>query len=250
MRSIRHETYDAGGALIGGLWRSGQIAQMLHDGGDIILFETPTGDSVSIHLIESGIEPYEIRKIVQENSDQGVYTLFMLWAAMMLPLDGGVYEMSDWMRVFLALHDARIYGYEVLSDEMVLFPVWFHPQDGVTFIAEYGARLDLARLVCTVRTPPLLGFDSAWRIADFSGVAIPPPSMPSAAPLDTLAACYALLGVSFNADRETIKQAYRTLARRWHPDANAASDATVHMQQLNQAYRQILVALDAKPNAK
>jgi WD40 repeat protein len=46
---------------------------------------------------------------------------------------------------------------------------------------------------------------------------------------------YAILGVPIDADHETIKRAYRQLARRYHPDIAGNTDA-VEMKRLNRAY--------------
>lgn len=48
---------------------------------------------------------------------------------------------------------------------------------------------------------------------------------------------YRVLGVSPQADAETIERAYRRLARRYHPDLNPSPDATEHMARINEAYR-------------
>ncbi len=50
---------------------------------------------------------------------------------------------------------------------------------------------------------------------------------------------YRVLGVSEDADAETVKRAYRRLARRWHPDVNRSADAKERMSELNEAYRVI-----------
>jgi molecular chaperone DnaJ len=54
---------------------------------------------------------------------------------------------------------------------------------------------------------------------------------------------YLLLGVEPGDSRETIKKAYRLLARRYHPDLNDASDAHEHMQRLNDAYVKLIESL-------
>src|SRR5690242_726939 len=125
MGLIRIETYHAGGYLIEGLWQTGQIRQMLHDGADIILFEKITGEKVSVHLIDSGIELYEIRKILNENAEQGIYTLFMLWGVMMVPPQGKVFRMTEWMDAFLALNQGCAYAYDIIDGEIYLYPVYF-----------------------------------------------------------------------------------------------------------------------------
>ncbi len=50
---------------------------------------------------------------------------------------------------------------------------------------------------------------------------------------------YQILQVDPRADQTTIKQAFRRLARQFHPDIAGAA-ATAHFQQLNEAYRVLL----------
>lgn len=47
---------------------------------------------------------------------------------------------------------------------------------------------------------------------------------------------YQRLGVSFTATQEEIKIAYRTLAKRCHPDLNRGQDTTAVFQAINEAY--------------
>ena len=49
---------------------------------------------------------------------------------------------------------------------------------------------------------------------------------------------YQLLGIPENADSRQIKTAYRSMAKRFHPDANKGSEAAAELfRQLNEAYR-------------
>ncbi|MFD1124773.1 DnaJ C-terminal domain-containing protein [Lentilactobacillus raoultii] len=47
---------------------------------------------------------------------------------------------------------------------------------------------------------------------------------------------YQELGVAENADQQTIKRAYRRLARKYHPDVNPSPNATEKFKQLTEAY--------------
>ena len=50
-----------------------------------------------------------------------------------------------------------------------------------------------------------------------------------------------ILGVPFGADEKTIKEAYRSLAVKWHPDTNPAPEATETLQKINQARDALLL---------
>jgi curved DNA-binding protein CbpA len=50
---------------------------------------------------------------------------------------------------------------------------------------------------------------------------------------------YAVLGISRDADDETIRSAYRILARRYHPDRGAGSSSE-KFRQVNQAYETLI----------
>ena len=47
---------------------------------------------------------------------------------------------------------------------------------------------------------------------------------------------YEVLGVSKDASQDEIKKAYRSLAKKYHPDVNKASDAAEKFKEVNEAY--------------
>lgn len=74
----------------------------------------------------------------------------------------------------------------------------------------------------------------------------PPPKSATYNPLDPH---YAILGAAYNDSIDTIKQKYRTLAMRWHPDKVAATGASPEaqrhanekFQQIKDAYEQVML---------
>ena len=48
---------------------------------------------------------------------------------------------------------------------------------------------------------------------------------------------YQILGISPEASKQEIKQAYRMMSLKWHPDKNPGVDVTSIMQDINEAYK-------------
>ncbi len=58
---------------------------------------------------------------------------------------------------------------------------------------------------------------------------------------------YQILSVERSASQAEIASAYRSLARRYHPDRNRDPDAKDQMQSLNEAYAILRDPTDASP---
>jgi curved DNA-binding protein CbpA len=48
---------------------------------------------------------------------------------------------------------------------------------------------------------------------------------------------YQILGIPLTSSRQDIKNAYRQLSLKWHPDKNPGIDVTEIMQDINEAYK-------------
>lgn len=240
MGSIRYQTYHAGSYLVQRLQATGVMRKMIHDGGDIILFESYTGQTVSIHLIESGIPLYEIRNTLNHNHKQGYFTMFVLWTSMMLPHRGQRYTAEDWMEALYELNGGLIYGYDIIDSEVYVYPVQFHGK-GKQRDVDYGTVVQVHQLKCTVVETDLPDFKGSWWVANFENA--DSQAELNRVPLD-VKIYYEVLGVQPGDDAETVKRAYRLLARRYHPDTNTEPDANEQMQRINEAYRKIVDTLE------
>lgn len=234
---MRFETIKAGAYLVGWLQYAGLTIHQ--DGGDIVLVGLPSGETISIHLIESPIPLYEIRNILEYNAGRGYYTLFILWCDLLLPPEGHLIRIQDWEEALLLLYDERIYAFEIFGSDVFIFAVHFDREGGYRHV-RYGQTLRLDRLAVRIAHTTLPTFSGAWRIAEVGAPAADgarPARSRAAAPLRVY---YEALDLADDAGPEAVKLAYRRLARRYHPDVNPAPDATARMQAINEAYQKIM----------
>lgn len=252
---MRYFTYGVGAALVIELEIAGAVDEIVHDGRDLIHLRLITGEHLMVYLIDSSIPLYEIKNILQKNTEAGYYTLFILWCDMLLPDAGARIQLQDWHTGLLTAHGGRIYAYKIDLEELFVFPVYFDP---IPYMREhrvrYGETVNLGGLICNTVHTRLNGLSGSWRVASFGGdpetyyrqrARIAHHPLPEA-----LRACYSLLEIQPGADRAAIRQAYRQLARRCHPDLNPDSGSTRRMQEINRAYNQIIEALGDEPDTR
>ncbi len=242
--------------LIYGLVNSGVVAEITDNGGDIVLLNLNSGQRVAIHLVERDIDVGLIKDTLERNARAGYYTLFILSCAMLLPEQGELYLPYDWMAALMALYGDRIYGWEMSGSRVYIFPVQFEREPvGLKYHVTYGDAVDMSRLGCDTIHTTTQHLTGIWRIADFAGVAARHSRGESGAapgengdhgPHRTLdpnrnpiRVYYEILGVESTADWETIRRAYRLLARQFHPDVNKTPEAHERMQQINTAYTEL-----------
>lgn len=254
---LRIETSEAYRFLIGQLNQAQSVKEIHHDSGDIIEIRLRTGVMVSIYLVERFIDTDYLTLTFAENAKTSMYSLFILWEEMLLPAHNSWFKPNDWMLLLQAIHGGKIYGYRPNGNiHSSIFPVYFeHVLDAETkCFVRFGKRVDFERLVsrsAQTYTPQ----HGHWLIADFDGEAIaptppiietaPPPAPTRPIPDGRLPlkAHFQRLGVALDTDADTIRNAYRDLARRLHPDLNQSPVAHEAMQYINESYRLIVKQL-------
>jgi hypothetical protein len=238
---MRFDTHRVSAFLVEEVQRARPSMEVVDDGGDIIHIVLASGEVIYVYLIESPITVYEIRGIVETNSAAGCASLFILWCDLFLPVAGSRYHPDDWMATLLALGDDLIYGFDPYGGDTLIFPVYFDG-GGRERLIRHGGPIHVNRLNCKWTTKPVFTpfAGERWHMADFEvhNAAGRRAELPRH--LDPLHASYALLGVPRQAHPETIKRAYRRLARRYHPDLSPGPGATELMQQINDAYARIM----------
>jgi len=245
---MRFDTHRISSQLVNELQKGRPRLEVAYDGGDLIRVSLETNEIVHIYFIESPITVYEIKGIVSANTGIGVYSLFILWRDLLLPIDGTTYRPNDWMAALLALHGDKIYAFDAyMGEENYIFPIYFEGTGSERRI-RHGAKIDATKLVgeMIITRSPLI--EGVWRIANFETQQSQGESdshEEDTRPVNTALTIYfERLGIKSNAGRAAVKRAYRRLARKYHPDLNTDPGATTRMQQINEAYTKILEELD------
>lgn len=231
---MRFHTQNAGHFLVDGLHQSGVVAEVVEDGSDIVLLELVDGHRVMLYLIDSSITSAEIRDNLQENTQNNIYTLYFFWCDLMLPPQKQYYVMDDWMRLLVQLHGSKLYGFNVMGKNADFFPVYFQGQGKRRYI-NFGDAIDYETLGCL----NLLTGRIRWKIAGF--MASEQDQVRKRHFLKpTLAPYFDLFSLPYSADLIAVKDAYRRLARLFHPDLNPHRDTSEQMQKINDAYEHLI----------
>lgn len=252
---MRFTLYAANAHLINELYAVGAISEVLHNGFDIVLARLHDGAQVAFHFMERDIDVGLIQQILDQNSAKQIHTLFILWGAMLLPNNGELYPPYDWMLALLTLYEDRIYGFDAEGPQAWIFPVHFHPQDqGIHRLIEYGEVVNFAHLRAETVIADGQNLRGRCRIAHFEAPRASAHQDHTDAPkghrrfesgvIHTTRESFRILGVSSDADLETVRKAYRALAREFHPDVNPDAAANQQMQAINLAYARIMRLFD------
>jgi hypothetical protein len=239
---LRIHKQRARAALINALEATPGVADIPDEWEDMVFVDTVAGEHLVIYLFDRALDTADIAHTLTTNTAQGLHTLYILSAAMLLPEHGQHYTPEDWMALLAGLYGGKIYSYRVMRLVVDICPALFFPL-GPQVAVQYGPRIDVAGLRCF---PVQLDADTVL-LADFELANFPPPHRDDTPPdLATLQPDFTatdpwrVLGLPPHTDRAIIKAAFRALARRFHPDTDRTPGAKARMQTLNRAYRELM----------
>lgn len=243
---MRYDTLNAGSYLVWRLQYTGRLKDV-RDDGDLIYLELRTGERLMIYLIERPITLSELQQHLTENTSRQIHTLMLFWIDMLLPPDGSVYPLTDWMAALVTLHQGKIFGFEVAGREAYFVPVYFEG-GGYQRQVRYGSIVNYAHLHGQTVTTRATFMPGTWRIATFdapgAGRARGARTDAPRADNNPLAVHFQTLGLRSDANRERVKQAYRQLARTHHPDLNQSTQSDQQMKRINEAYNRLIRHFD------
>ncbi len=246
--------------------KAADIAQSVESIEDrYLLVKMASGKLVVVYLVYSPLSAKAIKRAMRDNTTRSVHSLFVV-SMRLLPVNGTITQLPAYLNILQTLYHSKVYAYVESKRGLTLFPVRFRTDDGnMERRTIYQSPLTIADMTCGfVETSyPIQGF---WATANFQAKVQWEPSgtfdfqqyqthyqrQERRSSTDHAAAVnkvvsrhhYEVLGVAYDADEEQIRQAYRQLARQFHPDLNTAPDAKERMQEINVAYQTLMRQFD------
>lgn len=251
---VRAETHAVRRFLMLSLaYHNPQVVALWDDGTDLVSATLANGQEVVFYLVDDPISLHEVQKMLRDYSAAGQYLMLMFWAHMLLPSDGQRYVPQAWMAACLALYGDRIYAYEVSSKQAYIFPIHFvYQTDSRERLIQWGKTVRMANLRAEVMAVESAYLSGQFHMAHFTietqatdrvdEAEIPFDEPIAFAQRTALTSYYAILGLSLEATSDEVRTAYRAKAREYHPDLNPDAEAKGKMQEINQAYAQIVAS--------
>jgi hypothetical protein len=250
------------------------FAKIRYDDFDVTVVDLPQGQAAAICLMERAPTSLaELLDVYREHNSAKTHIVFILWCEMLLPEHGDIFEPSEWLHALHSLHNKKIYAFKNLADKVDIFPVQLERIGfGPERLVKHGQPIDIRDLNCAAIDISGGRLEGRWLMADFvAGSArrnaqrvykaraddaetqrqrwyhyqqrqqYQQQSTPQpASPYDAVLPYFRALGLPVGVEWEDVKQAYRALARQYHPDLNPSKEAHQRMQHINAAYAHLI----------
>lgn len=207
-----------------------------------------------IYLVGRAMKPRQIKNILRQNSGASIGTLFLV-DAQLLPGDGFCGRLQDWQDDLRVISLGAIYAYKGMEDGLRLiqvnldetqqrgeFLVWHSsdfPCDAVSVRRrDYQTNVRGSWLVGDIASPQFKRQISEER-ARQRFYYHSRDAQPQAG--EQINAAYLALEIEVGAGQEAVKEAFRKLARQYHPDVSAhdKSEAEKRFKEVKRAYDRI-----------
>jgi hypothetical protein len=133
----------------------------------VLIVQTWTGVVIHVHFVTIPIKTRQIKRILQESTDSGIGSMFLLDRELLPEADLRV-TVPEWLMALHALTHERVYTFELNGEELKIGQLHFEPIGSTgDMAARYGPapKLDRLRYIRTTIKPRYIRGD--WQLADF-----------------------------------------------------------------------------------
>ncbi len=222
-----------------------------------IVVETWMNSRLFVYILEKPPKPRLIKAILKQNSKASIGSLFLVDAAL-LPADGYCGRLRDWQDDLRVMNAGAIFAFVVEGERPRLIQVNL---DETAQRNEFMVwhTLDFPVDALAVRKRDYLtNIRGSWHIGDLASASFKrrvsderarqrfhyrtrqtrPVEVGDAEPIS---AAYLALEIEVGAGQEAVKEAFRSLARKYHPDVSAhdKDEAEARFKEVQSAYERI-----------
>lgn len=223
-----------------------------HD-ADLVI-ETWMNTRLHVYILDKEIKSRAIKGTLKQNTGASIGSLFIVNLAL-LPPDGVTTQLQDWQDDLRVMSNGAIYGYGIVDDELSIVQVNFG-ETSHRGEFECWHSTDFPLDVVSVRRREFnTNFKGTWYVADIASPQFKrrinqerasqrfhyrtkqTKQVDMTAP-DQLSAAYLALQIEVSAGQDVVKEAFRKLAREYHPDVTEYDkvEAEKRFKEIKQAY--------------
>lgn len=222
-----------------------------------VIVETWMNSRLYVYLLDQAPKARAIKAMLKQNTSASIGTLFLV-DAKLLPLDGYLGRIAAWQDDLRALNLGFIYAYEMLDAALRLqlvnideteqrnqFIVWHSadfPCDALSVRRrDFQANVRGSWTIGDIASPRFkrqLNEERAKQRFHYQTKRSQPVDSPRA---EEISAAYLALEIEVGAGQAAVKEAFRKLAREYHPDVTAHEKdrAERRFKEVQSAYDQI-----------
>ena len=223
-----------------------------HD-ADIVI-ETWMNSRLYVYILDKEIKSRTIKGTLKQNTGASVGTLYIVNLAL-LPPDGVTTPLQDWQDDLRVMSNGAIYGYGIVDDELALVQVNLGETSHRSEFECWHTTDFPLDVVAVRRREFTTNFKGTWYIADIASPQFKrrinqeratqrfhyrtkQTHKVDIAPQDQLSAAYLALQIEVSAGQEAVKEAFRRMAREYHPDVTEhdKTEAEQRFKEIKQAY--------------
>ena len=222
-----------------------------------LIVETWMNSRLYIYIVERAPKTRTIRAILKQNTSASIGTLFLV-AADLLPGDGYCGRLQEWQDNLRSLHLGAVYAFERADEGARLLQINFDETAQRNQFIVWHTRDFPCDAVSTRRRDIQSGLRGSWIIGDIAS-----PRFKrrideerarqrfhyqtrrrldvDSAGGEPINAAYLALEIEVGAGQDAVKEAFRKLAREYHPDVSAhdKGEAERRFKEVQSAYQRI-----------